>query len=41
MYAGLIGMVLALTGIGLAFLTLENNHASEIGSITVIGVGFT
>lgn len=38
MYAGLIGMVLALTGLGLAFMSQGNTKASEIGTITVIAV---
>ncbi len=38
MYAGLIGMVLALTVLGIAFMTLENSASSKIGTITVIAV---
>lgn len=38
MYAGLIGMVLALTGLGIAFMTQGNSASSETGTITVIAV---
>ena len=37
MYAGLIGMVLSLSGLGIAFLT-EHGSGSEIGNITVAAV---
>lgn len=38
MYAGLIGMVLALTALGIAFKILGSNSGSEIGTVTVIAV---
>ena len=36
MYAGLVGMVLALTGLGIAFMS--HSDSSEIGTITVVAV---
>ena len=36
MYAGLVGMVLALTGLGFAFMS--HSDSSEIGTITVVAV---
>lgn len=38
MYAGLIGMVLALSALGVAFMTEGGTSSSEIGTITVIAV---
>lgn len=38
LFAGLIGMVLALTGLGIAFKILGANSGSEIGIVTVVAV---
>ncbi len=38
MYAGLIGMVLALTALGIAFMAETDASSSKIGTITVIAV---
>ncbi|GJM16632.1 MAG: MFS transporter [Thermodesulfobacteriota bacterium] len=38
MYAGLIGMILSLTGMGIAYKLIGSTSSSEIGTITVIAV---